>query len=221
MISEPCSTVWHAHRHRAQTLFFVWEETELPPLVGKCVLYSCWACQTCSATINGILTVTTNYCCSDIIVWRTQWVIAGVLAPVRVSGLENECRAEISDEWHNSMFLSSCPENGPSGSVAITLCSCVGMNTCIVARPWHSMTLCCKFKQPEAPPTADAIVAAGRVKQGLHGQRSVSVGVRAFMAGPLLTQGETVRGGNCLQHSFFPSVRRFFPVSSRCPWKKS
>lgn len=63
-------------------------------------------------------------------------------------------------------------------------------------------------------------MAARRVKQGLHGQRSVSVGVQAFMAGPLLTRGPRVREVNASSIPFFPISKTILSCVQSVPMKR-
>lgn len=160
---------------------------------------------------NCILTAAAhNYCCSEIIVLHTRWIIAGVLTPLHISDLKLKWGRKywsFNDEaffcFYQDYFL--------------LMHSC-WMNTCIVVHSWHRMTLCYKFKQPGPPTPADVSGCKESETRPVWSEVCLCWCPGVYGRSPFDPRTESQRG-KCLQHSLFSSVRRFFPVSSQCPIK--
>lgn len=108
-----------------------------------------------------------------------------------------------------SVFLS-----GPLCYLPMHLC---WMNTCIVVHSRHRMTLCYKFKQPGPLPPADGRGCEESGTRPVWSEVCLCWCPGVYGRSPFDPR-IACQGGKCLQHSFFPSVRRFFPVSSQCSW---
>ena len=91
------------------------------------------------------------------------------------------------------------------------------MNTCIVVCSWHMMTLHHKFKQPRPPIPADVSGCRESETRPAWSEVCLCWCPGVYGRSPFDPRTEC-QGSNCLKHSFFPSVRRFFPGFSQYQW---